>query len=231
MGESKGTLLQAALRYAELGYPVFPCVPGGKAPATAHGFLDATTDAGQIEAWWARHPEANVAMPTAGQLVIDVDGAENPWPGDAQKAEGLAGCPVSRTPRGGRHYIFRQPEGKKWNSTASRLAPKVDTRANGGYIVLPPSIVGGKPYQWAGDFASGPSDLPEPPAWLVDQVEGGADLFAQGTDGPAEDIQDTTQGAPVAPEGVTAAAGGNLIPAGHRNATLARLGGAMRRVG
>ncbi|MFH1845518.1 MAG: primase C-terminal domain-containing protein, partial [bacterium] len=72
---------------------------------------------------------------------------------------------------------------------------------------------------------------PEPPAWLVDQVEGGADLFAQGTDGPAEDIQDTTQGAPVAPEGVTAAAGGNLIPAGHRNATLARLGGAMRRVG
>ena len=31
-------LVDAALRYAELGYPVFPCVPGGKVPITPHGF-------------------------------------------------------------------------------------------------------------------------------------------------------------------------------------------------
>ena len=82
MGESKGKMLQAALRYAELGYPVFPCVPGGKAPATAHGFLDATTDAGQIDGVVDEHPDANIGMPTAGLLVVDVDGADNPWPGD-----------------------------------------------------------------------------------------------------------------------------------------------------
>ena len=76
MSESMTTLLQAALRYAELGYPVFPCVPGGKAPATAHGFLDATTDAGQIEAWWTARPDANIGMPTAGLLVVDVDGPD-----------------------------------------------------------------------------------------------------------------------------------------------------------
>ena len=223
------TLLQAALRYAELGYPVFPCVPGRKAPATAHGFLDATTDAGQIEAWWTARPDANIGMPTAGLLVVDVDGADNPWPGD--DLEGLAGCPVSLTPRGGRHYIFRQPEGKRWSSTASRLAPKVDTRANGGYIVLPPSVVGGKPYEWIRAIETGPSDQPEAPGWLGARVEGGADLFAQEPNGVAEDGQDEAQRAPVSPQDATAAAGGNLIPAGHRNATLARLGGAMRRVG
>lgn len=222
-------MLQAALRYAELGYPVFPCVPGGKAPATAHGFLDAMTEPGQIEAWWTARPDANIGMPTAGLLVVDVDGADNPWPGD--HLEALGECPVSLTPRGGRHYIFRQPAGKAWSSTAGRLAPKVDTRANGGYIVLPPSVVNGKPYRWAENFETCPADLPEPPAQLVAQVEGGTDLFAQGASRPAEDGPVAAHGAPLAPQGATSAAGGNAIPTGHRNATLARLGGAMRRVG
>lgn len=229
MTETGAALRQAALRYAELGYPVFPCLPGGKAPATAHGFLDATTDAGQIEAWWTARPDANIGMPTASLLVVDVDGADNPWPGD--DLEALGECPVSQTPRGGRHYIFRQPAGKTWSSTASRLAPKVDTRANGGYIVLPPSVVGGKPYRWTENFGTCPGALPEPPAWLATRVDGGADLFAQGASRPDEDGQVAAQGAPVAPQGATSAAGGNAIPAGHRNATLARLGGAMRRVG
>jgi hypothetical protein len=35
-------LLRAALHYAELGYAVFPCVPGRKEPLTKNGFLDAT---------------------------------------------------------------------------------------------------------------------------------------------------------------------------------------------
>ena len=37
-------LLSAALRYADFGYPVFPCAPGGKVPITPRGFKDATTD-------------------------------------------------------------------------------------------------------------------------------------------------------------------------------------------
>lgn len=46
------TLLDNAIRYAELGYPVFPCLPGGKTPLTPHGFQDATTESAQIDAWW-----------------------------------------------------------------------------------------------------------------------------------------------------------------------------------
>ncbi len=54
----------------------------GKPRGTRHGFLDATTDRGQITAWWTARPDANIGMPTAGLLVVDVDGADNPWPGE-----------------------------------------------------------------------------------------------------------------------------------------------------
>ncbi|MFQ3588545.1 MAG: bifunctional DNA primase/polymerase, partial [Fimbriimonadaceae bacterium] len=81
-----GELLTAALRYAELGYRVFPCWPGSKKPVTEHGFHDASTDAAQIEKWWSRHPTANIGIAAEGMLVVDIDGADNPWPGDPERA-------------------------------------------------------------------------------------------------------------------------------------------------
>ena len=36
--------LRQALAYARRGWPVFPCLPGQKIPATPHGYRDATTD-------------------------------------------------------------------------------------------------------------------------------------------------------------------------------------------
>ena len=48
------TPLDAALRYAAKGWPVFPC--HGKIPLTPHGFHDASTDAATIEAWWRKIP-------------------------------------------------------------------------------------------------------------------------------------------------------------------------------
>lgn len=203
-------LLHAALMYAELGYPVFPCAPGGKVPLTSHGFKDATTDADRIEQWWKEHPAANIGIPTEGLLVIDVDGADNPWPGDPARAQELARGPVSLTPSGGRHHVFRQPDGKTCKNTAGRIAPSVDTRADGGYIVVPPSVVEGKSYRWAPtlELDCPPDQLPEPPIWLLAQLDS-LDALVKG--GPSVD--------------------GNAIPSGQRNATLARLAGSMRRVG
>jgi Bifunctional DNA primase/polymerase, N-terminal/Primase C terminal 1 (PriCT-1) len=203
-------LLHAALNYAELGYPVFPCAPGGKVPLTSHGFKDATTDADRIEAWWKEHPDANIAVSTAGLLVVDVDGADNPWPEDPARAQELARGPVSLTPGGGRHHVFRQPTGRTCRNTTGRIAPGVDTRADGGYIVVPPSVVEGKAYRWAPtlELDCTPDGLPEPPGWLTAQLDG-ADM----------------------PDNQLSPADGNAIPSGQRNATLARLAGSMRRVG
>ena len=216
-----GELLTAALRYAEMGYPVFPCAPGGKAPLTEHGFHDATVDPEQIERWWAQHPSANIGIPTAGLVVIDIDGDGNRWPGDdPDRLLELAAGPMALTPRGGSHRLFRQPQGKNWRCTEGRLAAKVDTRADGGYIVAPPSVVaGGKAYRWAPglELDDPPDRLPEPPPWLAQELDRLAAPLANGTPTFAH----VAAGPPEA----------NAIPEGQRNATLARLGGNMRRVG
>jgi hypothetical protein len=209
-------LLSAALRYAELGYRVFPCAPSGKAPLTEHGFHDATTDQEEIERWWTQHPNANIGIPAAGLVVIDIDGEANPWPGDPERSADLAQTgAMGLTPRGGRHYLFRRPAGKSWRCTESRLAPHVDTRTDGGYILVPPSVVEGRAYRWAPglELDEPPDSLPEPPSWLVGLLNSLA--------------QETPTLAHVAAGGGQA----NPIPEGQRNATLARLGGNMRRVG
>ena len=65
--------LGTAVRYARRGWPVFPCKPGSKVPATKHWFRDATTDLAQIERLWGCWP--NIAIPTGGDGpdVLDVD--------------------------------------------------------------------------------------------------------------------------------------------------------------
>jgi len=60
---------------------VFPCAPGTKRPLTERGFLDATKDPAQIKRWWVKTPNANVAIATAGLIVIDVD-RESTWMDD-----------------------------------------------------------------------------------------------------------------------------------------------------
>jgi hypothetical protein len=204
-------LLAAALRYAGLGYRVFPCAPGGKVPLTPRGFHDATTDQARVEGWWAERPTANVGVAAEGLLVIDIDGADNPWPGDPDRAADLAGAgAVALTPRGGRHHLFRRPGGKGWKCSAGRLAPGVDVRTEGGYVVAPPSVTPAGAYRWGEGLAleDPPDRLPAPPPWLAAALDA---LDAPAAHAPAGDA--------------------NPIPAGRRNATLASLAGTMRRVG
>jgi hypothetical protein len=72
--------LDAALRYASQGVPVFPLAPRSKFPLISaanggHGLLDATTDAAQIQAWWMAHPTANIGRRTGLSFdVVDLDG-------------------------------------------------------------------------------------------------------------------------------------------------------------
>ena len=65
--------LAEALRLADLGYAVFPVLPGRKNPACKHGVNDATNDAEQIQRWWAAKPDLNIGLATAGLIVIDLE--------------------------------------------------------------------------------------------------------------------------------------------------------------
>ena len=52
-------LIQAALTYAQNGWPVFPL--HNKIPfKNSQGYKDATTDEQQIQTWWTLHPTANI---------------------------------------------------------------------------------------------------------------------------------------------------------------------------
>ena len=107
-------VLRLALACAEHGWPVFPCQPGRKTPATRHGYLDATTDPAQISEWFARHPDRNLAVATGapGPDVLDIDyrgPAGSGFPALARlRAAGLLdGAAASvRTPSGGLHVYF-----------------------------------------------------------------------------------------------------------------------------
>jgi len=144
-------MLVSALRYARANWPVFPCMPGEKVPATRHGFLDATTDPDKIAWWWRRDPERNVAIATGlpGPDVLDVD-VRADGNGFAAlgrlRREGLLGGAAAyvRTPSGGLHAYFTGSEQGNGRLPAHHL----DFRSLGGYIVAPPSRgVHGKRYE------------------------------------------------------------------------------------
>ena len=143
--------LDAALACAARGWPVFPCGPGRKIPATAHGYLDATTDPDQIAVWFGRHPDRNLAIATGapGPDVLDVDQHGQAGNGYAAlnrlyRADMVAGAAaVVRTPRGGLHVYFAGSHQRNSHLPRHHL----DFRARGGYILAPPSRIGGRPYQ------------------------------------------------------------------------------------
>lgn len=147
--EAKRTLSRA-LAYAGHGWPVLPCQPGSKEPATKHGFHDATTDPDLICQWWKRAPTANLAIATGlpGPDVLDVDHRGPGRSGLASysmlKRAGLldGASAIVATPSGGLHAYFAGSE-----QASARLARHhLDFKSLGGYVLAPPSQVNGRPY-------------------------------------------------------------------------------------
>lgn len=145
-------MIDNALAYARRGWFIFPLRPRDKTPLTEHGVLDASTDETIIRAWWSKWPNANIGLAcgASGLVVIDVDaksGGVQSWT-QLKNDYNLSDTLTSRTGGGGFHLIFADPKRQYRNSTG-KIAPGIDTRAQNGYIVLPPSIhPSGKAYQW-----------------------------------------------------------------------------------
>ena len=109
---------------------------------------------------------------------------------------------TAKTPSGGSHSVFRLPAGATLRNAVG-VAPGLDVRTAGGYIVAAPSIVNGQPYTWE----TGGAGIAELPRALVDLLN--------------------------APRlGVLQTAGEiRRIPSGARNAELTSMGGGMRQHG
>ncbi len=191
----------ASVELAKAGYSVFPVGPD-KTPSVAGGFYAATKDLSQIAEWITEGRETHdIAVPTGLvtlTVVIDADTAEA-----CAKMEERYGAPHVRTRRGG-HWYFRHPQDGK--VTSRKFASGLDCKADGGYVVVPPS----RNRTWTRGIPN-LDTLPRLPEELKCRLR-----------------EERASG-----QGRCDAAGpvGGEIPNGNRNAALASLAGTMRRRG
>lgn len=139
------SLTDAAISYAEAGLRVLPLRPNRKEPygsLVRHGVKDASSDPVLVKRWWSLKPTANIGIATGdGLVVVDVDprngGVVDPaWPATL----------TARTASGGWHFYYRVEEEIK--TSHGGMAPGVDLKAAGGYVVAPPSVRDGGSWTW-----------------------------------------------------------------------------------
>ncbi len=230
--------LEAALMYAEMGWPVLPlhtvkdgqCTcgkPGGKCSPGKHprydpmllskGLHSASTKPNLIRQWWTKWPDANIGVLTGKQsnLIVldldmhgDVDGINNAKKEFGWEPQGV----YQKTGGGGIQAFYRRPddvERVKSQCGKGSMAPGVELKADDGYVTVPPSNhISGESYQWVQPPDG--SELPQPPEWIM----------AAQTKKRTERIK-----------AKTVKADADVIPDGERNSTLTSLAGSMRRKG
>jgi hypothetical protein len=226
--------LLAALAYAERGWHVLPCwwvttegqcacsKPNcqnpGKHPLgklAPEGLLNASTEEAIIRGWWTTAPDANIGVVTGsdtGLAVLDIDPRHG---GDEslKRLTILGNLPLTtqvHTGGGGLHIYLRHPGYElKIKSRPLPGYPGVDIKADGGYVIVPPSNhVSGGTYLWKVSPESySPAKIPD---WLLTL------LLAE------------PQSRRTPSEGANH---GEKIPQGNRNIALASLAGTMRRRG
>jgi len=185
----------AALGYAKLGLAVFPIWPAialthkpgficgcgrrdcdspAKHPIgrlVPHGVDDATADGAQVRHLWASRPDANIGVATGKIVVVDID-PQHGGALEALEAKGELPDTWCVTTGGGGLHLYFSCETADIGNTASKLAPGIDTRGRGGYVVAPPSLhVGGKRYTWAPDCAPGDLPLMPLPRWIAATIK------------------------------------------------------------
>jgi hypothetical protein len=222
-------MLQTALAYAAKGWPVIPlhtptqdgcscgkrdCASPGKHPRTEHGLKDGSRDEAQIRQWWEKWPDANLGIlagQKSGLLILDVDGedgkaalqaltaAHGSLPQTLRVKTGRTGTDGQRK---GFHYYFRAPAEATIRNSAGILGKGLDIRADGGYVVAPPSLhASGLPYEWL----TPEQPLADAPPWMLAKL--------------AE-----AKPTPEVPQAL-----GEAVAEGGRNHALASLAGTMRR--
>jgi putative DNA primase/helicase len=196
-----GAARGAAVEYDRRGWSPIPIKGRSKEPnlLELEPYLTRKATREELDAW-AWSGVGIVTGPVSGVLVLDVDGVE----GEAElRKHGHPPTPMVRTASGGMHLYFKHPQDEV--RTRIRVAPGLDVKASGGYVVAPPSIgENGEPYTWI--VSPEEAALAEPPEWLM------AALRGPRLKPPARAV-------------------GERIPKGERNKTLTSAAGTMRRRG
>ena len=162
-----------------------------------------------LAGWSKRWPVSNVGIVTgaiSGLFVVDVDGDEGEV--NLRNHGSLPQTPTVKTSKG-HHYYFKHPGYDI--SNRGKFLPKVDTRGDGGYVVLPPSNhLSGITYEWVEGLEPWTVPLADAPRWLLELIQEGK-----------RSRRKAKKHADIAGQ----------VEEGKRNDTLTRLAGSMRRQG
>ena len=174
-------LLDYALKYSKYGWFLFPChsiknekctcgktdcSSPGKHPRISTGFLGASNSKDQIKQWWSKWPDANIGVKTGPDSKVWVIDADLPdGPNEVEKMN-LPETLEQKTGAGGYHYFFRW-NGYDIRNSTKRIAPGVDVRGDGGYVILPPSNhISGGHYEWTNK-----TKIQTAPQWLYEKLK------------------------------------------------------------
>lgn len=179
--------MKGASAYGRLGWSVIPlhsavagvcscskgssCPSAGKHPRLNDWVGEASSDAEQIAEWIEQWPSGNVGVVTgaaSGFWALDID-PSNGGPdtlADLLEEHGeLPTTPQARTGSGGSHYLFAVPEDLRVPNTAGKIGAGLDTRGEGGQIVVAPSVSAKGPYSWIVPPWNTP--IAPAPEWLI----------------------------------------------------------------
>ncbi|MBZ9973488.1 AAA family ATPase [Mesorhizobium sp. BR-1-1-8] len=187
------TPLEVARWYTGHGIPVFPCheseaeevdpatgeiiTKPEKSPYTTNGLKGATRSSRIVDIFFGeKYPSAAIGVPTGeplGAWVLDLDTHDgndgHVWLAEMEAKHGpLPDTARASTANGGTHIFFHHVDGVR---NRAAIAPGVDTRGDGGYILAPGSAMAdGRAYKWLNHDGHGLPAFAEAPQWLLDLV-------------------------------------------------------------
>lgn len=204
------------LQMLKRGMRLFPVRPKEKKPLINKWQQRATTNREQIDQWAREHAGCNWGIATgreSGVFVVDVDGEDgNATLQKWQREHGDRWAQTLTVSTGkGFHLFYRFPEEAEIRNSAKLVAPGIDIRGEGGYVVAPGSV------HPSGSVYNIKWDLPiaEAEQWILDLI------LSRRPKGQAE-----ASGSALV---VVADSSQAEASKGIRNSTLTMLAGGMRR--
>ena len=178
--------------YRQLGWPLIPlhwitesggcsckdpkCPSGGKHPLIKEWEKNSSTDPQKIKAWHRSWPKANWGIQTgsketggAGVVVVDIDprnGGEITWEDLRNEHPEPIETVTINTGGGGQHFYFLYPNSGSRITCRGALWPGVDIKADGGYVLIPPSITQAK---YTFQLSPEDTELEELPGWIKEK--------------------------------------------------------------
>jgi hypothetical protein len=212
------TMDEAIRNYVRRGWSIIPIGPAEKRPLVRwEEFQHWRATEEEAWGWFRTWPDAGIGIVTgaiSGLVVIDVD-LKHGGNAGLKKLEGehdrMPTTIECRTGGGGRHIYFDHPGGLIRNKVG--LAPGVDLRGDGGYVVAPPSMhSSGVRYVWDEGRDPGSRAIAPLPDWVLQLA----------VDQPSRRGHSVAHWRQLVSDGV---------PEGERNNTIASLTGHLLRNG